>query len=482
MDNSIVRLTGIKLKNFKNVKYGELDFRNHRKEYNASILGLYGQNGSGKTALIEALQILKYLLCGKEIPEDFWDCINVEADHVELQFIFDVFISEFSGKYEAYYEFKMKKEVTEYANNWNEKKNDEQKARLVIYDEILSYSYENKFDKIRKGPLIDTRTESVFAPVSKYECLIGKDKEVMTDLLVAKRMAYKTSRSFIFSSEFINQCRKRQFEIKEKNNELSCEFYRHERLLLRLAIFGGCELFVINTSNTGLISMNRLPLDFKYKENGYEKSGHLMLYLDKPTVIFSKYMEVVHKVITDMNIVLQQIVPGLTISLKDLGTQVMDDGRIGNRVQLMSHKNSKEIPLKNESDGIKKIISILQLLIVVYNNPSITVAIDELDSGIFEYLLGEILRIISEKGKGQLIFTSHNLRPLETIDRGFIAFTTTNPEKRYTRMTKVKDNNNLRDFYFRDIVLGEQNEELYEPTNNAEIAFAFREAGEVSGT
>lgn len=118
----------------------------------------------------------------------------------------------------------------------------------------------------------------------------------------------------------------------------------------------------------------------------------------------------------------------------------------------------------------------------MYNNPSITVAIDELDSGIFEYLLGELLRIISEKGKGQLIFTSHNLRPLETIDRGFIAFTTTNPEMRYIRMSKVKDNNNLRDFYFRDIVLGEQNEELYEPTNNAEIAFAFREAGEVSGT
>ena len=39
------------------------------------------------------------------------------------------------------------------------------------------------------------------------------------------------------------------------------------------------------------------------------------------------------------------------------------------------------------------------------------------------------------------------------------------------------DNNNLRDFYFRDIVLGEQDEEIYEPTNNAEIAMAFREAG-----
>ena len=183
-----------------------------------------------------------------------------------------------------------------------------------------------------------------------------------------------------------------------------------------------------------------------------------------------------------MNIVLEQLVPGLTISLKNLGPQALDNGGKGSRIQLMSLKNNKEIPLKNESEGIKKIISILQLLIAVYNQPSVTVAIDELDSGIFEYLLGELLRIISEKGKGQLIFTSHNLRPLETLDRGFIAFTTTNPFKRYIRLTNIKDNNNLRDFYFRDIVLGEQKEEVYELTNNAEIALAFREAGEISGT
>ena len=126
-------------------------------------------------------------------------------------------------------------------------------------------------------------------------------------------------------------------------------------------------------------------------------------------------------------------------------------------------------------------MSILQLLIMVYNDAFVTVAIDELDSGIFEYLLGELLRIISEKGKGQLIFTSHNLRPLETIDKGFVAFTTTNPENRYIRMTNVKENNNLRDFYYRDIVLGEQSELLYNATNNFEIALAFREAGEAFG-
>lgn len=48
--------------------------------------------------------------------------------------------------------------------------------------------------------------------------------------------------------------------------------------------------------------------------------------------------------------------------------------------------------------------------------------------------------------------------------------------------TNVKGNNNLRDFYYRDIVLGEQNEEVYNPTNNFEIALAFREAGEAFGS
>ena len=183
-----------------------------------------------------------------------------------------------------------------------------------------------------------------------------------------------------------------------------------------------------------------------------------------------------------MNVVLAQLIPGLTIRIENLGEIVFPNGKRGVKVQLMSLKNKKAIPLKYESEGIKKIISVLQLLIVVYNRPSITVAIDELDAGVFEYLLGELLRIISEKGKGQLIFTSHNLRPLETLDRGFIAFTTTNPSNRFIRMINLKENNNLRDFYFRDIILGEQSEEVYDTTNNAEIAFAFREAGEFSGS
>lgn len=478
MRKSVVRLTGILIRDFKNIREGQLSFTNRRKNYRTSILGLYGQNGSGKTALIDALQLLKYALRGRTVPAEMADYIHVSAEYAELKYTFDITVPSY-GRYEVFYEFRIRKEAGVMEQNFDTEEMKETQSRLVIYNEVLSYSFNGTDAKVRKGPLIDTHTEKVFVPASKYECLVGKDKaeERELNLLVAKKIAENTSRSFVFSRELLNIVRK-QYARRMDDAEL----FRHWTLIENLVLYGNFELFVINTANTGMISMNALPLAFKYTERDSSTAGQIMLPLEEPAAITQEDVEIVKKVVRDMNIVLEQIVPGLTISVKELGLQTLESGKVGNRIQLMSCKNSREIPLKYESEGIKKIISVLQLLIVVYNQPSITVAIDELDAGVFEYLLGEILRIISEKGKGQLIFTSHNLRPLETLDRGFIAFTTTNPSKRYIRMTNIKDNNNLRDFYFRDIVLGEQSEEIYEPTNNSEIALAFREAGEVNGS
>lgn len=469
--DSVVRLSGILIQDFKNVREGYLDFSNRRKGYRTSILGLYGQNGSGKTALIDALQLLKYLLCGKPVPQGMADFVHVDAEYATIKYIFDISLP--TGRYEAFYEARLKKiDGTDGQNTGLDEAGEGFQPAVV--GEVLSYSFEGEEGKIRKSPLIDTRTEKVFLPTSKYESLLGKDSKQEMELLVAKKMAAGTSRSFLFSRELLNAVR-RQRKIREEDTEL----VRHLTLLERLVLYGNYELFVINTSNTGMISMNVLPLSFKYTGGNSGAVGQLALSLESPAVVPVQAVEIVEKIIRNMNIVLEQIVPGLTISVKEMGAQIMGNGEAGRQIQLMSRKNSREIPLKYESEGIKKIISILQLFIAIYNQPSITVAIDELDAGIFEYLLGEMLRVLSEKGKGQLVFTSHNLRPLETIDRGFIAFTTTNPSKRYIRMVNVKDNNNLRDFYFRDIVLGEQDEEIYEPTNNAEIAMAFREAGEI---
>lgn len=469
MSNSNVRIEEIEIHNFKNVIKGNLHLNNPHKEYKASILGLYGQNGSGKTALIDSLTLLKYALSGISIPEKFVSCINIDADFSKLIFKFRIKNSKNKSEYEAAYSFCIKKELLAQEDMLQETTSNSQ-YRITIYDECLSSSFQNSNQKLKVQTIIDTRTDkAVFVPKTKYDILTGNNKSVETDLLVARKLALKSSASFIFSADF-------QKVIKENCTEEYLCF-----LLQSLAEYGKSELFVISTQSNAIISLDALPLTFKFENNERRAFGKIAIPLWEAYTIPEHVLETLENVISNMNIVLEQLVPGLTIGVKNLGTQMLENGENGARIQLVSLKNKKAIPLRSESEGIKKIISILQLLIVIYNNSSITLAIDELDSGIFEYLLGELLRIISEKGKGQLIFTSHNLRPLETIDKGFIAFTTTNPENRYIRLSNVKSNNNLRDFYFRDIMLGEQNEKVYDTTNNYEIALAFKEAGDYFG-
>ena len=455
-----VRIKSITLENFKNVIFGKLSLENARKAYKSSVVGLYGQNGSGKTALIDAIELLRYILCGRSVPQKFADYINVDADISTLTYEFR--IDTLNGFQTVSYKFDIKNIPNEEEQNI-EALSDGKK--VIIQNEVLRCPI-IAGKATRMGRIIDTSGKGVFTPTKKMFLLTGKAND--TDILVAKQMAVKSSRSFVFSKEFLTVLRDRV-----KNNSTN-ELEHYASLIESLVYFGNYSLFTVNTSNTGLISLNAQPLIFR-QNSGIKM---LMLPIEAPITVRHSEKLLAERVIDSINIVLKQIVPNLTIGIKQMGTQVMDDGETGDIIQLMSRKN--RIPLKNESEGIKKIISILNLLIAVYNQPSITVAIDELDTGIFEYLLGELLRIISEKGKGQLIFTSHNLRPLETLDKGFIVFTTTNPEYRYIKMTNIKSNNNLRDVYYRDIMLGDNSEELYKSTNNAEIAFAFREAGKIN--
>ena len=374
MKKGRVRIEKIEIENFKNVKTGQITFKNNRKNYKASILGIYGQNGSGKTALIDAIMLLKYALCGQVVPLQYADYIHVEADSAKLRFEFSVEIPESGTSYGVVYEFKLKKEQNDNIQNVSEPEN----TKAVIFDEVLSCSYVHGNEKNRMAHLINTSAKEVFTPRNKYQELVGKDKETATDLEVAKRLASATSRSFIFSRELLTVIRE------------NCKRPIYTELLEMLVEYGNFELFVINTQNNGLITMNALPLAFKYESETAGAVGNIMLPLDEAETIPKEAAELIEKIIPNMNMVLSQIVPGLTISMYNFGPQVLKNGNIGCRVQLMSRKNSKEIPLRYESEGIKKIVSILQLLIVVYNKASITVAIDELDSGVFEYLLGEL--------------------------------------------------------------------------------------------
>lgn len=398
------RLSRIEIYNFKNIKRAELDFKN-------SMLGLYGQNGSGKTALIDVLDLVKMIICGQSVSSDYLNMIHVDAEYsrIVVQFTMD----EKERHSEIEYSFKLN--------------------RTSIYDEILSYGYVDGETRVVKSKLIDTSNSPTFSPLSKYKSLIGPSKENELNVMVIKKLAYKEFRSFIFSSEFLEVVRNRSNECKDE------EFLRHVYILESLVDFANYELFVVKSKGC----------------------------IEDSMVLSKSALDVYKRKIESMNRVLPYLVPNLTMGVQGLGKELMRDSSVGYRVELVLNN----IPFKYESDGVKRIVSILQPLIEVFNNTSVVVAIDDLDCGIHEYLFGEIVKLMSEQAKGQLIFTAHNLRPLEIINKKFLAFTTTDSDNRYVRYKNIAAHNNLRDVYIRDVALSDS-------IKSAEISYGFRTMGE----
>ena len=458
MKDSIVRIQKIELINFKNVKNGIIEFKNNTnnsEEYipSSEILGVYGQNGSGKTALVNACNFFKSLLEGLPFPNDAYNYINIYSNEATVKT--ELYMNVQKEEYIVNYEFSFKKV-------------DDKK--VVICKEKLGCSKKENGLWNSKVTLIDydiENKEEIFLPKYRYSEILTNNKENIVNLKVAQRLAIDKNASFIFSNEvksiFLNAKQQKDINI----------------ILETLTYFARCNLFVIMNDHTGIISMNVLmPLSFRLEEKEQITSGDILVGLGGVSVVSKPAFEILNLIINQMNVVLKYIVPSLQIELFNYGEQHDENGNQGIKVELLSVKDKAKLPIKYESEGIKKIISILSALIAMYNNPSICMVVDELDSGIYEFLLGEMLKVIEKGGKGQLIFTSHNLRPLEILSKESLYFTTTNTENRYIRFSNVKPNNNLRSLYIRSINLGGQKEELYEETNSIEIQRAFRLAGE----
>lgn len=396
------RLSGIEIYNFKNIKSAKLDFKN-------SMLGLYGENGSGKTALIDVLDLVKTVLSGQSISSDFLNLIHVDAEYSRIVVQFTM--NENGRHSEIEYSFKLNKHS--------------------IFEEILSYAYMDGGTRVVKSKLIDTSNTMTFSPLSKYKSLIGSSKENELNVMVFKRRVCKEFRSFIFSRELLDLVRSRKNECRDE------EFLRHLYILESLVYFANYELFVVKSKCCLYDSM----------------------------VLSKEDLDVYKRKIESMNRVLPYLVPNLTMGVKVLGKELMRDNSVGYRIELFSNK----IPFKYESDGVKRIVAILQPLIEVFNNGSVVVAIDDLDCGIHEYLFGEIVKMMCEQAKGQLIFTAHNLRPLEIINKKFLVFTTTDPDNRYVRYKNIAAHNNLRSVYIRDIALSDS-------IKSAEVSYGLRKA------
>ena len=116
-EKSLVRIVETELENFKNVNYGNIKFVNYSNaEYRAElkesdINGIYGQNGSGKTAIIEAFDILQHIMSGNTISYDEYEGMFNDDKLMKIYTVFYIECGE--KKYKARYELILKQNIEE---------------------------------------------------------------------------------------------------------------------------------------------------------------------------------------------------------------------------------------------------------------------------------------------------------------------------------------------------------------------------------
>lgn len=329
--------------------------------------------------MIEAMEFVQILLTGQPLPREAVNYISKEKETCKITVKFIVFADN-------------KMAMVEYSVQLQQ----DSKEELEIVREKLSAAVWDGKKFKNKKTLIDYSLYSqgpIFTPKYRFEALIDNNNENKVNLGVAKKIAQKDLVSFIFSTEGMSI-------FLSASNSVS-EDYAY--IIDSLHHYAAMNLFVISNAHAGAISMNFLiPFAFRLDLGETIAKGDLPIRLDKPSAVNKEHFNMAQKIINEMNIVLGTLVPGLSIGVYDFGEQLLENGSTGHKIELTSRREGITIPLKYESEGILKIISVLNALMCVYNNPNMCLIIDELDAGIYEYLLGEILSVLKKAQRDNL--------------------------------------------------------------------------------
>jgi len=440
-----IKLKSLTIEQIKNVEWGNIKFED-KNEY-LNVVGVYGQNGSGKTTLVDVADMLKHLIHNRSLPNNFAGMLNDNIAKVTVDI-------EIPNELLLRYIVSLKKTD----------QNNETKIE-VVKEEIQTRVLE-KYKKIKHLATYDCSNDELLILNVPEKAGSQDALQIISDLSSEKQT------SFLFSTSF-----KKLIRTKSKSTEKSS--FSELNHAIEIFYQFSKNLRIYTSEYAGLISANIFaPVSINYRKDDQEVHGVLPFTLRANSGFVPKSkIHLYENVIKQINILLPEIIPGLTLEMIQEEIRLDKEENEEVRLAFNSKRGDAKFSLHYESDGIKKIIAMINFLVEVYNDENIIAFIDELDAGVYEYLLGELISVISTGAKGQLVFTSHNLRILEMLETNKIIVSTTNPKNRYIRLKGVKGTNNLRDFYLRTIQLSGQEEELYEGKSAGALRIALMKAG-----
>ncbi len=551
---STVRLQSLEIDNFKGVKHGSIELYPIGKKQDgakrSNILALYGQNGSGKTSVIQVLYLLKHAMMGSSLPDDAGRMISQGAETAQIKAVF-----EYRREGEDIVEY-----ITYSFSLQPMHYEDENQTETVgICDEVLSLCkrdldgkliektrklFDTKSNnKVLNTSVIEVEVQDFYNPDKKWKerfqidgdwlmffprtrqdvincggsLLFGQLLESIEDVsfgeadeahavypnryaYIGLLKSYASNYLFIAGANLFNGFSNDKSPLYLRHGYY--EIHQEDKVSFRQAVILARCLVPLNRVLSAVIPGLKVGMKATYSSEKWiklldlagqidpdaltggdmvEQYSEAMDFISEGKKLFSESNDFIESIIDGAETseeTFEEFLKGLSDSDEESNPFVDDNSPTDFQVEFFTKRGETVTPLMDESEGIRHIIYDLDLFVAAYNDPSMTVAIDEFDAGVFEYLLGEMLKIFERHGKGQLIFTSHNLRPLEVLDRSFVCFTTTNPENRYLRMKYINQTNNLRDVYYRQILVGEQDEDLYDYVDSFELKDALDRAGE----
>lgn len=435
MDNKFfLRLAEIKMKDFMGVEYGELTFSRLKRDWNdeekiwkSNVVGIYGPNGSSKTTVVESLQILKSVfdiskaMTDSKLLRQFVNpplsghYIRFGSDTAELTFLFHCCSDEGPIAKSFRYSFSITGDDP-----------------LKIENELFQILDE-------KGKAIHSLSTKGIAdnPTDFFESLVDPNQTIPrlpdnTSICNDKSLILQYSKILPASQKKEARILFNQF-VEIIKDHLIILFEDREKAALR------------NDSLSTIV----IPLSLSSKSpypyilsNGKIIGRNHLLFRKKETV-----SETLLRQVNFLSDTLETLVPNIRLSVKDEKDKLV----------MYVDKDGVSIPLEKESYGIKKLIYLCCYIPALFQSSAYMLIIDELDEGLFEHLLGSILMAIQNKAEGQLIFTAHNLRPLQCLDHGSIRFALlpsdtdkdqTKKTNQYSEINCLNKRSNLRDIYY----------------------------------
>ena len=391
-------LTSYSVKGIKNLdKLITLDFYKktikknlNTQEYN--LKGIYGVNGSGKSAIVTSVKILKNLLSNSDylnnpiIQQNLDALINKQTKELFLSADFILKVSK--PTFFRYSITLAKNDLGKYVID-----SEEFSTKKSISSTLLNTIYQ-----VKKGEIVSN------SPSKDQSNAVEKLKEKTVNLLETSTLSVLFIEKIIVP--FLKQDTKKYPDIL---NILAIPFLLSGYIYVYLDDSDDHRDYLISSL------LDRIQDNEKFKKEmssvlnrGLDHDKHInVLRVSKNRIRKSKY-----KTFEKSIMQLQKFLYIFKPELKNIEIDKKEEGNTWICDLIMVY-DSYKVHAEYESTGINKLIRLFAYLKEMVNGN--VVFIDELDSNLHDVYLCALLEYLMEYGEGQLCFTTHNVGPMDVL-------------------------------------------------------------------